>query len=202
MSEINRKFNVGILIFDNAEVLDFAGPFEVFAVCSELNNDELFDVFTVAKNSSPISAVNGLSVNPKFTFSNSPQIDILIISGGVGTRKQILDDETLNWIMEVHKTTIYTVSICSGSRLLGKLGLLDNRPYCTHKGVYEHMQEIVPSGIPSPEKRFVQSDKIFTSGGISAGIDLSFHIIEILHNRKIAEATAYYMEYELKIAYA
>lgn len=198
MSEINRKLNVGILIFDSAEELDIAGPYEVFAACSELKNYELFNVFTVAKNTSPISAVNGLSVNPKFSFSNSPNIDILIISGGVGTRKQILDEETLNWVMEVHQTTIYTVGICSGSRLLGKLGLLDNRPYCTHKDVYEHMKEVVPSGIPKPEKRYVRFGKIFTSGGITAGIDLSFHIIEILHNRKFAEETAYYMEYELK----
>ena len=193
-----NKLNVGILIFNEAEVLDFAGPFEVFAVCSELKNHNLFNVFTVAKTVSPISAVNGLSVNPTYSFSNVPQIDILIISGGVGTRKQMVDEETLNWIKEQHKATIYTVSICSGARMLGVLGLLDNKPYCTHRGVYEHMKEIVPSGTPNPEKRFVQSsDKIFTSGGISAGIDLSFHIVELLHGRIVAEETAYYMEYEL-----
>ena len=111
----------------------------------------------------------------------------------------MVDEETLNWVKELHKTTLYTVSICSGARLLGVLGLLDNRHYCTHRGVYEHMKEIVPNGTPNPEKRFVQStDKIFTSGGISAGIDLSFHIVELLHGRTVTEETAYYMEYELK----
>ena len=198
MINMDKKLNVGILIFTDAEVLDFAGPFEVFAVCSELKNHNLFNVFTVAKTASPISAVNGLSVNPTYSFSNVPQIDILIISGGVGTRKQMADEETLNWIKELHKTTIYIISICSGARLLGVLGLLDNKPYCTHRGVYDHMKEIVPNGTPNPEKRFVQStDKIFTSGGISAGIDLSFHIVELLHGKTVAEETAFYMEYEL-----
>jgi transcriptional regulator GlxA family with amidase domain len=195
---MSKILNVGIFIYDDAEVLDFAGPFEVFSVCSELKNHELFNVFTVAKNLSPISAVNGLSVNPKFQISNAPQIDILIISGGNGSRKQILDSETLSWIEEVHKSTLYTATICSGTRLLGVLGLLDNQPYCTHRQVYEHMKEIVPTGIPNPDKRFVQSGKIFTSAGISAGIDLSFHIIELLHGRQIVEETAFYMEYELR----
>jgi len=190
------KKNVGILIFDNAEVLDFAGPFEVFSVTSELNNFELFDVFTVAKTTEPISAVNGLSVNPKYSFGNVPKVDILIVSGGGGTRNQMEDSETLSWIKEVHKNSLITASICSGSRLLGALKLLDNQPYCTHHGVYDHMQEIVPSGLPQKEKRFVGFDKIYTSGGISAGIDLSFHIVKNLHGKDIAIKTAKYMEYE------
>lgn len=190
------KKTVGILIFDNVEVLDFAGPFEVFSVTSELNNFELFDVFTVAKKTEPISAVNGLSVNPKYNIENAPKIDILIVAGGAGTRNQMKEIETLNWIKEVHKNSLITASICSGSRLLGTLGLLDNQPYCTHHEVYDHMLEIVPTGIPQKSKRFVGFDKIFTSGGISAGIDLSFHIIENLHGKDVALKTAKYMEYD------
>ncbi|MFS4445433.1 DJ-1/PfpI family protein [Maribacter sp. 2307UL18-2] len=190
------KRTVGILIFDDAEVLDFAGPFEVFSVTSELNNFELFDVFTVAKTIEPITAVNGLSVNPKYDFANAPDIDILIITGGAGTRNQMEDRETLNWIKKVHRGSLITASICSGSRLLGVLGLLDSKPYCTHHGVYDHMSKIVPSGIPQKSKRFVGFDKLFTSGGISAGIDLSFHIVENLHGKAIASVTAEYMEYD------
>ncbi len=191
------KKNVGILIFDEAEVLDFAGPFEVFSITSELNNFELFNVFIVAKDMRPVSAVNGLSVNPRYNFENSPSIDILIISGGAGSRAQMLDIETLNWIEKIHQNTQFTISICSGARLLGILGLLDGQPYCTHKEVYEHMQEIVPTGIPKKSERFVNFDKIYTSGGISAGIDLSFHIVEKLHGKEIADKTASYMEYNM-----
>lgn len=189
------KRNVGILIFDEAEVLDFAGPFEVFAVTSELHNFALFDVFTIGKNPEPVTAVNGPSVNPTNSFKNTPKVDILIISGGAGTRKQMEDTETLAWISEIHQQTELTLSICSGSRLLAVLGLLDHQPYCTHHEVYAHMQEIVPGGLPQKDKRFVHFGKIFTSGGISAGIDLSFHIVEKLHGREVAKKTAAYMEY-------
>ena len=189
------KRNVGILIFDGAEVLDFAGPFEVFSVTSELNNFELFNVFTVAKSTDLVLAVNGLSVKPTYRFENCPPVDILIISGGSGSRKQMKDTKILNWIEGTHNNTELTLSICSGARLLGIIGLLDDKPYCTHKEVYEHMKEIVPTGIPQMDKRFVQADKIYTSGGISAGIDLSFHIVEKLFGKEIAKKTAAYMEY-------
>ena len=198
MIAMAKKLNVGICLFDGAEVLDFAGPFEVFSVCSELCDHTLFNVFTVAKDLRPIRAVNGLSVNPKYVFSNAPKIDILIIPGGEGARVQMKDKEVLNWIDKMHETTTYTISICSGALLLGVLGLLDGNSYCTHREVYDDLKKIVPSGYPRPEKRYVQSSEmLYTSGGISAGIDLSFHIVELLHGKKIAEQTAYYMEYEL-----
>ncbi|MEL6389700.1 MAG: DJ-1/PfpI family protein [Bacteroidota bacterium] len=188
--------NVGIFIFDNAEVLDFAGPFEVFGITSQLNNNEPFQVFTVARTMDATSAVNGLSVNPTYDFDSCPPIDILILSGGNGTKSIYKDDEILSWVQKTYTKSSYTLSICSGSRLLGELGLLDNRPYCTHHGVYEDMGEIVPTGLPQPDQRFVKSsDKIYTSGGISAGIDLSFAVVDHLLGRDIAERTARHMEY-------
>lgn len=192
---MTRK-NVGIFIFDDAEVLDFAGPFEVFAITSELNNHELFDVFIVGETLSPVAAVNGLSVNPTYDVVNCPPIDILILSGGSGTRQQMTNTKVLNWINQTHRNTEYTLSICSGSRLLGVLGLLDHQPYCTHHQVYDHMAEIVPTGIPKKDKRYVNFGKTYTSGGISAGIDLSFHLVELLHGKQMAENTAAYMEYD------
>jgi len=189
------KKNVAIFIYKDAEVLDFAGPFEVFSVTSELQNFELYNVFTVSKKMEPVIAINGLSVNPTYSFKNAPPIDILIIAGGNGSRAQARDMKTLHWIKSVHHDTLYTASICSGSRLLGVLGLLDNHPYCTHKAVYDDMKIIVPSGTPQKELRFVNFGKIFTSGGISAGIDLSFHIVEKMHGNLIAQQTADYMEY-------
>ncbi len=189
------KKNIAIFLFNDAEVLDFAGPFEVFSVTSELNNHELFNVFTVAKELKPIRAVNGLSVNPDADVATCPKVDILIIAGGSGTRAVMQDTEVLEWIKTTHATSEMTLSICSGARLLGALGLLDGKPYCTHHEVYPHLAEIAPLGIPQPEKRFVQAGNIFTSGGISAGIDLSFHIVEMLYGEDTARATAKYMEY-------
>jgi transcriptional regulator GlxA family with amidase domain len=189
------KKNIAIFIFDDAEVLDFAGPFEVFSVTSELSNHELFNVFTVAKEKKPVRAVNGLSVNPDVDFASCPKVDILIIAGGSGTRALMRDAEVLSWVQTTTENAEFALSICSGARLLGALGLLDGKSYCTHHEVYPHLAEIAPLGVPQPERRFVQAGKIFTSGGISAGIDLSFYVVEMLCGEDVARGTAKYMEY-------
>jgi len=198
-SIINMTKNVGILVFDDVEVLDFAGPFEVFSVTSQLNDFKPFQVFTLSQSIMPIRAVNGLKVVPDYSIDDHPVIDILILSGGQGTRKLLTDNRFLQWIQKVHATTQLTICICSGARVLAKLGLLNDKPFCTHHEVYEHIQEIAPLGIPQRDKRFVQSDeRLYTSGGISAGIDLSFHIVEKLLGEKVASDTAFYMEYDLR----
>lgn len=189
---------VGILVFDEVEVLDFAGPFEVFSVASQLHNQALFDVKLIARTKQSIFAVNGLSVNPHYSFEDCPAPEIFIIAGGSGTRPLLKNVEYLHWVDRTIKQAKLTLSICSGARLLAKLGHLNNRPYCTHKGVYQHLSELVLSGKPQYEKRFVQSGpKLYTSGGISAGIDLSFHIIAKLLGEGVAESTASYLEYDI-----
>lgn len=192
------KQNVAILLYDDVEVLDFAGPFEVLSVTSQLNNYELFDVFTVAQTMEPVTAINGLSVNPTYDFVHCPPVHILIIPGGDGSNQAILNQSLLTWVNEVHPGTAWTLSVCSGSRILGVLGILDGQPYCTHHEVFKSMAKITPSGLPQPDKRFVQAGKVFTSGGISAGIDLSFHLVEMLHGKEVADKTARYMEYDWK----
>jgi transcriptional regulator GlxA family with amidase domain len=190
-----KKRNVGILLFESAELLDFAGPFEAFSVASELNNYELFDVFAVAKQLNPIETINGLSVNPKYDFNNCPSIDILIIPGGVGTRKLMVDADSLSWIEAKHLSSELTISICTGAMVLGKMGLLDNQSFTTHHEVFDEMASIAPLANLIKMKRFVKADKIYTAAGISAGIDLSLHIIETLHGKEIAKNVARYMEY-------
>lgn len=193
------KRNVGILVFDNAEVLDFAGPFEVFSVTLLPDNVKPFDVFCVAKNDNIISAVNGLQVKANYTVHNHPPIDILIISGGWGIRGVLDDPEIMEWIKNTIENCGLTLSICSAALALAKLGLLAGKPFCTHMDVYGSLYQIDPKAMPQKDKRFTRSDeKIYTSGGISAGIDLSFHIIETLFSRETALDTADYMEYNLQ----
>jgi transcriptional regulator GlxA family with amidase domain len=190
--------NVGILIFDDVEVLDFAGPFEVFSVTAQ-PDFKPFNAFTLSHDGKPITAVNGLKVVPNYSIENHPKIDILIIAGGQGTRKLLNDPKLLKWVERIHATTQITMSICTGAIVLGKIGLLEGKPFCTHHQVYDYMTEIVPTGLPQKDKRFVQSgERLFTSGGISAGIDLSFHIVERLLSKDTALDTAHYMEYDLK----
>lgn len=189
--------NVGILLFDNVEVLDFAGPFEVFSVTAELNDHKLLNVFTIAELQAAITAKNGLTVFPKYSTNNAPKIDVLVIPGGDGARKLLNRPTMLNWINTAHSTTEITMSVCSGATVLGKLGLLDGLPFCTHHQVYERMEKIAPTALPQKDKRFTSAGKIYTSGGISAGIDLSFHLLELFFGKAIAEKTAEYMEYRL-----
>lgn len=192
------KKNVGIFIFDDAEVLDFAGPFEVFSVTSQINGHKPFNVFTIARTKATVLAVNGLRIAPDYSINDHPRIDILIVSGGQGTRTVMKDPDVLQWVREVYDRSELTLSICSASRIFGALGILDGKNFCTHHEVYDHMSEIAPKAKPQKEKRFIKStDKLFTSGGISAGIDLSFSAIGDLLGKEVATRTAEYMEYNL-----
>jgi transcriptional regulator GlxA family with amidase domain len=129
-----------------------------------------------------------------------PPIDILVISGGQGTRKLLHDARLLQWVEKTHAATQLTLCICSGARVLGKLGLLNHKPFCTHHEVYEHLKEIAPLAVPQKDKRFVQTnERLYTSGGISASIDLSFHIVEKLLGNEVANRTSDYMEYNRRI---
>ncbi|MCX7920473.1 MAG: DJ-1/PfpI family protein [Clostridia bacterium] len=190
-----QVYNVGIFLFNNVELLDFAGPYEVFTVTSELNDYKLFSVFTVSQNGKEIKSVNGLKILPDFSFCNHPNIDILIIPGGAGTKSEMLKEGVLEWIKENHNNSKITMSVCSGARLLGKLGLLDGLECTTHHEVMGHLREIAPKAIIKTDNRFIDNGKLSTSAGISAGIDLSLHITEKLYGVDIANKTRMYMEY-------
>lgn len=187
--------NVGIYLFDEAEVLDFTGPFEVFSVTSELNNLELLKVFTISENGQLVKSVNGLKVQPDYSFENHPEINILVIPGGVGTKIKMKDQNVLNWIKDTFDNSEITFSICSGSRILGALGLLDNIESVTHHEVIEEMKTIAPSAKIRDDLRFIDNGKIMTSAGISSGIDISLHVIEKLFGKEIKNKTIKYMEY-------
>lgn len=187
---------LGILIFDDVEVLDFAGPFEVFSVANELSNYTLLNVHTFSYNTLPLFARNGLKVVPDHALNTLPQLDYLVIPGGDGTKKVVQNDSFIEDIKQRILSSEWTMTVCSGSRILGKAGLLDQRPYCTHHGVYESIQEMVPSAIPKQELRYIQTDtRLWTAAGISAGIDLALHLTEVTFGKELALATAKYMEY-------
>lgn len=187
---------LGILIFEDVEVLDFAGPFEVFSVANQLADYQILEVHTVAFNKEVILAKNGLQVLPDKSWDQLDRIDYLVLPGGDGSKKVIQNQPLMASLQNLVSQTEWTMSVCSGSRILGKLSLLDQKPYCTHREVFESMASLVPSGIPKPEHRFIQSDtRIWTAAGISAGIDLALHLVELTFGKELALATATYMEY-------
>lgn len=188
--------HVGILIFDDVEVLDFAGPFEVFSVANQLTDYKLLQVHTLSLEALEIRAKNGLHLLADQRLDQVDQLDYLVIPGGDGSKMIIQNQSAMALIQDKIQQSNWSMSICSGSRILGKAGFLEGKPYCTHHQVYESMALIVPTGIPKPEHRFIQSDaRIWTAAGISAGIDLALHLTELTFGKELALTTARYMEY-------
>jgi transcriptional regulator GlxA family with amidase domain len=191
--------NVGILIFDDVEVLDFCGPFEVFSVAAArattVSGEKPFEVFTIAKTRQPISARGGLSVNPHTTLAESLAIDVLLVPGGQGTRPLIHDAPMIAWIKDRAAKAELVLSVCTGALLLAKAGLLDGLSITTHRGALDLLRELAPRSSICEDVRYVDNGRVITSAGIAAGIDMSLHIVERLLGRDHAAATARYMEY-------
>ena len=193
---------VGILIFDDVEVLDFCGPFEVFSVArsteTQKQGDDFkpFNVVTIAQEDKIITCRGGLLVKPHATIENHPPLDILVVPGGQGTRRERLNQRLLDWIMQQDQRTKLTTSVCTGAFLLAELGLLDDHSATTHWNSVEWMRSTYPAVNMLADARVVDEGHIITSAGISAGIDMSLHVVSRLYGMDVAVWTARRMEYD------
>ena len=196
----DRLLTVGILIFDDVEVLDFCGPFEVFSVARPAGKygDEfkLFNVVTIAEEDRIITCRGGLLVKPHATTENHPPLDILVVPGGQGTRRERHNQRLLDWIARQDQHTNLTTSVCTGAFLLAERGLLDHHRATTHWGSVEWMRSTYPTVEMVADTRVVDEGHIITSAGISAGIDMSLYVVSRLHGVDVAEWTARLMEYD------
>ncbi|MDZ7268495.1 MAG: DJ-1/PfpI family protein [candidate division KSB1 bacterium] len=192
----NQPRNVAIFIFDEVEVLDFCGPFEVFSVTGKREGSNPFNVYTVAQEQRPILARNELSVNPRYTFADCPPPDILIIPGGFGTRREMNNSIVLDWVRRLSQNTERLLSVCTGALILAKAGLLEGLSATTHHGAILLLQETAPNTKIDATKRFIDNGKIIVSAGISAGIDMSLYVVAGLLGKEQAWETAKYMEYD------
>ena len=201
-----KQRNVGILIFDQVEVLDFCGPFEVFSVTGRRDGSDPFHVYTVAEKT-PISTRNNLSINPHYTLATCPQPDILIVPGGGGThadgkpfgsRKEMHNKVLLEWINQLYPQTEHILSVCTGALILAKAGLVENIAATTHHGAFDALRNVAPNAEIREGERIVDNGKIIFSGGISAGIDASLYLVAKLLGKEAALETATYMEYDWK----
>jgi len=190
--------NVAVLIFDDVEVLDFAGPFEVFGVSRTADDpsQSLFNVYTVAESAGSVKARNGLSVNPNYTIADCPPPDLLLVPGGQGTRREIHNDTLVNWIKTQAERVELMLSVCTGSFLLAKAGLLDGLKATTFHTTFDTLAELAPTAELCPGERYVDNGHLIMSAGISAGIDMSLYVVGKLHGDAQSERTAHYMEYE------
>ena len=196
---MERK-GVGILLFDEVEVLDFCGPFEVFSV-TRLNEERRreepspFEVFLVSEEDKTIVTAGGMKVLPDFTLSNCPPLDVLVVPGGWGVRKQITNATLLDWIRSRAAEVETLTSVCTGAMLLGFAGLLDGRHATTHWRSLEWMRDSFPSVVVEDDKHVVEEGNVLTSAGISAGIDMALHVVARYCGESVARATAKHMEY-------
>ncbi len=193
-----KRKNLAILIFDDVEVLDFAGPFEVFSVTDELNNHTLLNIYTVGLTTEPVLAKNGLKVIPDYTLSTCPHPNYLIIPGGAGTRALLNNKTLLFWITRTDPVCENIMSVCSGSLLLAATGLLNGLKATTHHQVFDELTSLAPTTEIINKQRFVDNGKIITSAGVTAGIDMSLYMVSRLYGNDMAVKTAQYIEYNYK----
>jgi transcriptional regulator GlxA family with amidase domain len=196
---MERK-RVGIVLFENIEVLDFCGPFEVFSV-TRLNEERRredpspFQVLLVAEKNDPVVTTGGMKVIPDYTFKSCPKLDILVVPGGWGTRKELKNLVMLDWL-RIRASEVETLtSVCTGSMLLGFAGLLDGCHATTHWRSLDWMRESFPAVTVEYDRHVVEEGRILTSAGISAGIDMALKVVARYYGEAIARATARHMEY-------
>ena len=195
---------VGIYLFDDVEVLDFAGPFEVFSTASRVHSrldpqsPVLFEVVTIADEKRMVQARGGLKVMPDFEITTHPHLDVLVIPGGIVTaelkRKQIIE-----WIARTASKTQITASVCTGAFLLGQAGLLKGKRATTHWEDIDDFHSMFPEIDVQAEVRWVDNGQIVTSAGISAGIDMSLHLVSRLESQDLAVKTAWQMEFDWQV---
>jgi transcriptional regulator GlxA family with amidase domain len=188
--------NVAIFIFDEVEVLDFCGPFEVFSVTGSPDGSNPFNVYTVAEEQRPVMARNNLSINPRFSIEDCPTPNILLIPGGFGTRSLMDNTIILTWIKDCAQKAELILSVCTGSLVLAKAGLLEGLKATTHHLALTTLKKVAPHTVIDENKRFVDNGKVIVSAGVAAGIDMSLHVVAKLLGNDQAEKTARYMEYD------
>lgn len=191
---------VGILVFPDVEVLDFCGPFEVFSVtrldeARRREEPSPFEVLLVAEAEGVVKATGGLRVVPDHTIATCPPLDVLVVPGGWGVRKEIKNPALVGWIGERGRHVETLTSVCTGSMLLGRAGLLDGRRATTHWRSLDWMRESFPTVTVEDGLHVVEDGDILTSAGISAGIDMALRVVARYHGDAIARATAKNMEY-------
>ena len=186
---------IAIFLFEDAEELDWAGPWEVLAAWMQFYPDEA-QVFTVAREEGPIRCAKGLSVLADYTWSNAPEFDVLIYPGGQGTRAHLGDEEIRGWVEKAKNSGALMTSVCTGALVYADVGLLDGRPATTHWASLDLLGSLGQSIEVRREDRWVDDGDVITSAGVSAGIDMALHLVERLHSTERAQEVKRYIQYD------
>jgi transcriptional regulator GlxA family with amidase domain len=187
---------VGVALFDGAEELDWAGPWEVLAAWATQWPDDGVRVLTLAREAGTITCAKGLRVLPDETWESAPRLDVLVYPGGMGTRAQLGDEAVRGWLRGLAASGALVTSVCTGSLVLADAGLLDGRPATTWWGRLEELSTLGKDIEVRPDDRFVDSGEVVTAAGVSAGIDMALHLVARLHSPERAREVRRYIQYD------
>lgn len=196
--------NVAILLFPDVELLDFAGPLEVFSSVTaaggnpDIEATRLCRVYTVAESLDVVRCINPLSVMPQFTLECCPKPHVFIVPGGIGTRPAAKSAALVSWIRRTAASCDVTASVCTGSLLLAEAGLLQGRAATTHRSMIHYFRTSFPDVQVRENVRWVDEGDVVTSAGVTAGIDMAFHLVNRMFGKDVMLRTANAIEYDLK----
>ena len=187
---------IAVALFEDAEELDFAGPWEVLAAWATQWPDDGVEVFTVAATAEPVRCAKGMRVVPDHTWASAPAIDVLGYPGGRGSRRELADAEVLERLRGLRGEGTLMTSVCTGALVFAAAGLLRDRPATTWWGSLETLAELDPTIEVRADDRFVDSGEVVTAAGVSAGIDMALHLVARLHSVERAREVRRYIQYD------
>jgi len=190
------KIRVAFVISDNFNLIDFAGPWEVFQDVmlgsgSENDMDMPYELYTVSSSKSAVTSTGGAKVIPQYTLDSAPRPDLIVIGAQSDNSGPLLA-----WLRSQHASQVTIMSVCVGVRKLALAGLLDGKPATTHHDYLDSLRKAFPKVQWQASRRYVRSDeRVYTAGGLTSGVDLALHLVETRFGRDVAQKTADYMEY-------
>lgn len=187
----NIRWSIGVLLFDEFELLDVFGPLEMYGMLPGS-----FEICMVAENSGQIASRQGPKSIADYDFNSKRQFDILLVPGGSGTRREVDNQVMLDWLQNQSMGAEYVTAVCTGSALLARAGILDGRKATTNKRAYDWATSQSDKVHWIKQARWVEDGKFFTSSGVSAGMDMSLGLIARLSGEEVAEQVATWTEYE------
>jgi transcriptional regulator GlxA family with amidase domain len=195
------SFRIGILIFDGAEELDFVGPWEVFTMANGITPGA-HECILIAERDAPVTCAKGMRVLPNVTMATCPQLDVLLVPGGVGSRREATNEAFTHWVSAMAGTCTWIASVCTGTRILGAAGLLNGKRVTTHWRSIDDLRASGQAGEVLENIRYVRDGNLVTSAGVSAGIDMALWLTGQLHSPDFARQVQKAMEYNPAPPYA
>jgi transcriptional regulator GlxA family with amidase domain len=188
--------DIGILVFEDVEELDFAGPWEVLGVWAEDHPEDGVRLQLVGEGPGPVRCRKGLRVVPDITLHEADALDLIVVPGGQGARQAAASEEILTWVRGHAARGALVTSVCTGALILAAAGLLDGRAATTHWSAYDELRSYGRDIDVRPDARFVDEDQVVTAAGISAGIDMALHLVARLQSPERARDVRREMQYE------